>query len=119
MSQIAKYLLGALAALFIVAWQGAALASSLDAPPGQPVSVVVKYADLDLNRPTDVRLLYHRIRLAADRACGEREITGSHLTLPSWRQCVAAAVDAAVVQVDRPALTAYHHEHTADAARRG
>jgi len=119
MSQIAKYLLGALAALFIVAWQGAALATSLDGSAGQPVSVVVKYADLDLNRPADVRLLYRRIRLAADRSCGERVLTGSHLALTSWQQCVAAAVDAAVLQVDRPALTAYHHEHTAEAARRG
>jgi len=119
MSQIAKYVLGALAALFVVAWQGAALGGSLEGSLSQPVSVVVKYADLDLNRPVDVKVLYHRIRLAADRACGEREITGSHLSLPSWEVCVANAVDQAVVRLDRPALTAYHLQHTTDVARKG
>jgi len=119
MNQFVKYALGALAALFVVAWQGAALATSLDAPPGQPVSVSVKYADLDLSRPADVKVLYHRIHRAADAACGERELMGSHLPLPSWSQCVAQAVDAAVAQVDRPALTAYHHEHTTEVARKG
>ena len=119
MNQIVKYALGALAALFVVAWQGAALAASLDVAPGQTVAIAVKYADLDLSRPTDVKRLYHRIRLAADAACGERELTGSHLAQPSWQQCVVQAVDLAVAQVDRPTLTAYHHQHTTDVARRG
>jgi UrcA family protein len=119
MNQIVKYALGAFAALFIVAWQGATLAASLDGSSARTGSVAVRYADLDLSRPADVKVLYHRIRLAADATCGERELTGAHLPLPSWEQCVAQAVDAAVARVDRPALTAYHHEHTTDVARKG
>ncbi|HEY3809062.1 MAG TPA: UrcA family protein [Steroidobacteraceae bacterium] len=116
MSKLTEYLLGALAALFIVAWQGAALGASLDGSAGQ--SVTVRYADLDLNRPADVKTLYQRIRHAAYGACGERELTGSHLPLPSWQTCVRDAVDQAVAQLDRPALTAYHREHS-EAARKG
>jgi UrcA family protein len=119
MNQIVKYALGALAALFVVAWQGAALAASLDGPSARTVSVSVRYADLDLSRPGDVKVLYHRIRVAADAACGERELTGSHQRASSWVQCVAQAVDEAVARVDRPALTAYHHVHTTEVARKG
>ena len=119
MDQIAKYVLGALAALLVVAWQGAALGASLEGLPGESVSVVVKYGDLDLNRPADVTVLYHRITRAADRACGERELTGSYLARPSWTRCVAAAVDQAVSRLDRPALTAYHRQHSTDVARKG
>jgi UrcA family protein len=119
MDQIVKYVLGALAALLVVASQGAALGASLEVVPGQSVSVAVKYADLDLNRPADVQVLYHRITRAADRACGEREFTGSHLPGPSWEQCVAGAVEQAVERLDRPALSAYHREHSTDVARKG
>ena len=119
MSKFIEYAVGALAALFIVAWQGAALGGSLDGPAGQTVSISVRYADLDLSRPADVKTLYQRIRHAADRACGERELTGSHTVIPSWKHCVTDAVDNAVIQLDRPALSAYHREHTTDVARKG
>jgi UrcA family protein len=119
MSQITKYLVGAAAALVLTAWEGVAVGTSLDGAGDPPHPVKVRYADLDLNQPHDVRVLYHRIRLAADRACGEREITGSHLSLPSWEVCVAGAVDQAVLRLDRPALTAYHLQHTIDLARKG
>jgi UrcA family protein len=118
MTKLTEYMLGALAALFIVAWQGAALGASLDGTAGPTVSVTVRYADLDLRRPADVEKLYQRIRHAAYGACGERELTGSHAVLPSWQKCVTDAVDQAVTQLDRPALTAYHREHS-EAARKG
>lgn len=51
MSPIAKNLMGAVAALALTAWQGAALSTSLSGTAGQTHSVtVVHYADLDLNR---------------------------------------------------------------------
>jgi UrcA family protein len=110
-SQITKYLVGAAAALALTAWQGAALGTSLEGTTDQPQPVKVQYADLDLNQPRDVRVLYHRIRLAADESCGVGEITGSHLKLASWQQCVLRAVDETVTRLDRPALTAYHRQH--------
>jgi UrcA family protein len=119
MSQITKYLVGAAAALALTAWQGIALGTSLDGSALQAHAITVKYTDLDLNRPADVRILYHRIRFAAKESCGLGEITGSHLKLASWEVCVAGAVEQAVAKVDRPALTAYHRQHTADASRKG
>jgi len=119
MSQITKYLAGAAAAMLLTAWQGAALGRSLDGAADQPHPVTVKYADLDLNRPGDVRILYHRVRLAANESCGIGEITGSHLKLQSWEECVARAVDETVTHLDRPALTAYHRQHTIEASWKG
>ena len=119
MSQITKYLLGAAVAIVLTAGQGVALGTSLDGAGDQPQPVKVQYADLDLNQPHDVRVLYHRIRLAADESCGTGDITGSHLKLQSWEQCVARAIDETVATLDRPALTAYHRQHTIDASRKG
>jgi UrcA family protein len=119
MSQITKYLVGAAAAMVLTAWQGIALGTSLEGTADQPQPVKVRYADLDLNQPHAVRVLYHRIRLAADESCGVGEITGSHLKLKSWEQCVAHAVDETVTRLDRPALTAYHRQHTTDASWKG
>ena len=119
MSQITKYLVGAAAAIVLTAGQGVALGTSLEGTADQPHPVTVRYADLDLNQPHDVRVLYHRIRLAADKSCGIGEITGSHLKLQSWEECVARAVDETVTRLDRPALTAYHREHSIEASWKG
>jgi UrcA family protein len=119
MSEIAKYVLAAAAALLLTAWQAAAVGASLDGGGNRTPSIAVKYSDLDLNRPSDVRVLYRRIRFASEESCGLSEITGSHQQLPSWKRCVAGAIDRAVAQVDRPALTAYHRQHAADAASKG
>jgi UrcA family protein len=119
MSQITKYLVGAVAAMVLTAWQGVALGTSLEGTADQPHPIKVRYADLDLSQPRDVRVLYHRIRLAADESCGIGEITGSRLKLSSWEQCVARAVDEAVTRLDRPALTAYHRQHSIDASGKG
>ncbi len=119
MSQVTKYVLGAVAALLLTAWQAAAVGASLDGAGAPTRPIAVKYSDLDLNRTADVRVLYQRIRQAAQTSCGISEITGSHLKLPSWQQCVAGAIDRTVAQVDRPALTAYHRHYTADTAGKG
>jgi UrcA family protein len=115
MSQYMKYALAA-AAVTLSTWQGSALADPLNT---ETQSITVRFADLDLNQPQDIRVLYRRINLAAGIACGESKQTGSNLPLPSWQHCVAGAVDAAVLQLDRPALTAYHRAHTSDTAWKG
>ena len=43
MSKITEYVLGAMAALFIVAWQGLALGSSLEGASGTTVAVHFSY----------------------------------------------------------------------------
>jgi UrcA family protein len=121
MSAFTKYTLAAVVAVVMTVWQAAALAASLSGAAAAPAtqSVVVRYADLDLNRPQDVKVLYGRIQGAAGHACGEEYLTGSILPLPSWQQCVVRAVDEAVARLDRPTLSAYHREHTTDASRKG
>jgi UrcA family protein len=113
MSQLMKYALAAVAAVVLTGFQGAAFGSSSD-----QTQITVRYADLDLNRPEDIKILYHRIELAANLVCGEGEVTGSHLPRPSWERCMSVAVNSAVTQVDRAALSAYHSAHSANIAGR-
>jgi len=119
MYPITKYALAAVAAVTLTLWQAAALGGSLSGAADKTQQITVRYADLDLNQPQDVKVLYQRIKVAATLSCGERELVGSHLPLPSWQHCVTGAVDSAVARLDRPALSAYHRAHTVEAAGRG
>jgi len=119
MSPISKYALATAAAVSLTAWHGVALGDSLSQSRDGTQAVVVRFADLDLNQSKDIQILYHRIKLAAGIVCGPRELTGSRLPLLSWQHCVAGAVDSAVLQLDRPALSAYHRAHTSDAVWKG
>jgi UrcA family protein len=71
-------------------------------------STAVHYNDLSLDRAVDVKTLYRRIETAADRVCGPREVTGSHLPAPSYLPCYDVAVRQAVESVANPALSAYY-----------
>jgi UrcA family protein len=94
------------------AWQCDALAAP-EAPTARDVNqTTVHFGDLNIDQPAGAAVLYRRIQYAAQRVCGEPQLTGSHVVSPDWRRCVAQAVDRAVVAVDRPALTAYHRVHT-------
>jgi len=81
-------------------------------PAGQH-SQVVRYSDLDLNRRDGIEALYGRIDRAARIACGPPIMTGSRIPTFSWQACVADAIKAAVVKLDKPALTAYYVERVA------
>jgi len=73
-----------------------------------PQSVTVRYSDLNLDRPTDVGRLYSRIRGAAESVCGEPDPAYDFWVNPAWQRCVNDAIGRAVLQVDRPALSAYY-----------
>jgi UrcA family protein len=111
MSSIASKLIHATAALLAVASQAYAAAPASVVNPDTH-STTVHFADLDLDHPAGITSLYRRLNWAAERDCGEPRLTGSHMTSPIWRRCVAQAVDAAVTALDRPALTAYHRAQT-------
>jgi UrcA family protein len=119
MSYVTRIMLGALAALVSTVWLAAVVVLPAAAAAGELHALAVRFSDLNLDRAADVRILYHRINLAADQVCGEKTVTGSNLILPSWQRCVELAVNQAVVQLDRPALSAYHQQLTADSARKG
>jgi UrcA family protein len=97
------------AALMLLAgaWQCDALAAP-QAPSARDEQITVHFGDLNLDQTAGAAVLYRRIEHAAERVCGEPQLTGTHQVSPNWRRCVAQAVDRAVVAVDRPALTAYH-----------
>jgi UrcA family protein len=71
-------------------------------------SVVVQFDDLNLDTAPGVARLYKRLHVAAEQVCDSPVATGSRFIARDWRQCIDAAVDRAVKQVDRPAVTAYH-----------
>ena len=68
----------------------------------------VRYDDLNLATPVGVEALYRRIQDAARDACGPSVVTGTHIVVESWKDCVNTSVRQAVLAVDRPALTTYY-----------
>jgi UrcA family protein len=94
---IAAAIFGALAASF-------SAVSAADAN-SKPVSVNVKSADLNLSSPAGARLLYDRIRAAAESACSyywfERDA--------DQIRCIHDAIANAVTKVNRPTLFAVYN----------
>jgi UrcA family protein len=94
---IATAIFGALAFSFSAV--SAADASS------KPINVNVKSADLNISSPAGARVLYGRIRAAAENACSyywfERDA--------DQVRCVHDAIANAVTKVNRPALSAVYN----------
>ena len=109
MHSLTRTLIGAVVALLICGAEVALFAAGASAAE-VPHSLTVHYADLNLDRPTDVATLYRRIAFAAQDICGPRLLTGSHLPEPGYQVCFNDAVAGAVARVDRPALSAYHQQ---------
>lgn len=90
------------------------LAATLGAVAGETAADVpaltVRYADLNLNTPAGVAVLYKRIHNAAGRVCGD---TGSR----QWSEaaaaqaCVKQAVSTSVRFVNNPLLTNEYRNH--------
>jgi UrcA family protein len=111
MSRKPRIWINAAVLLLGAAWQYGAFAST--PPAGEDVRrITVRFDDLNLEQPRGVAALYRRVRHAAEQVCGEPQRPGEAIISADWRACVAQAVERAVVAVDRPALTAYHREHT-------
>jgi UrcA family protein len=81
------------------------------APPQDVPSVVVQFADLDLSRSEGARVLYQRLKRAAEAICApldDRELA-RHMRFTA---CLQNAIGPAVVKVNQPALTAYYTTKT-------
>jgi UrcA family protein len=105
--------IGAAALLMTMAWQRDALAAASTASAaGDVPQAIVHFGDLNLDQPSGVATLYHRISFAAQNVCGDKYLPGSFIISPYWRSCTAQAIARAVAAVDRPALTAYYRVHT-------
>ncbi len=77
-------------------------------PAATEPSRVVSYSDLDLSTEAGVRTLYGRIQNAAWRVCGDIVEPHNAAAAAENAKCRQALVDAAVAQVNKPALTALH-----------
>jgi UrcA family protein len=107
MYSINKIVISGLIALLVCIGEGALFAADTSAAE-LPQSITVRFADLNLDQPADAGKLYHRIRIAAESICSQRELDGTHRVSPAWERCVNDAVALAVARVDRPTLSAYH-----------
>jgi UrcA family protein len=93
---IAAAVFGALAASF-------SAVSAAD--PSSSVSVTVKFADLDINKPSDALIVYNRIRAAAQGACSYYWFK----TDADEARCVQNAIANGVTKLNRPALSAVYN----------
>jgi UrcA family protein len=82
-------------------------------------SIEVRYSDLDLDKEAGVANLYVRLKNAAEQVCDIGYRPPALFLSSSWRACVTAALDEAVANVDRPALTAYHAARASSGGARG
>jgi UrcA family protein len=112
MSRVASIWVNTTASLLAAAWQADAAAAAPAPPAGADVhTVVIHFADLNLEQPAAIATLHRRISVAAEHVCGEPRLTGSRFISDDWRRCVTQAVDQAVSALDRPTLSAYHRTH--------
>jgi UrcA family protein len=87
----------------LVAGQAALAAGSF----GEPLSVTVHYADLNLGTSAGVAALYGRIRSAATVVCVPYK--GQGLAQDAvWHKCIDNAMSRAVAEVHRDVVTAYY-----------
>jgi UrcA family protein len=67
--------------------------------------VTVNFAELDIDKPAGAKKLYKRLRNAAETVCGGRQAVREHR---GARHCYNAALAQAVIDVNKPLLTALH-----------
>jgi UrcA family protein len=73
----------------------------------EPLSVQVKYADLDLSQTADAKTLYQRLASAAGSVC-EPYNGGELVNIHRFQACVRQAISTAVADVNSALLTSYY-----------
>ena len=93
-----------------------AQAQALIEPASRTVNVKVKFADLDLGKPEDARILYLRLQTAARRACGPVNISFDRGRVTStalehdYKSCVANALADVVARLNHPLVSGIYAE---------
>jgi UrcA family protein len=89
-----------------------AAASAIAASPSQfeNRAVSVSFADLNIQNPAGAKVLYTRLRNAAESVCNLESYsdTGSLSRLAKAKQCYFEALDKAVSKIDSDALHKIH-----------
>ena len=102
-----KFALVAVATLGIAFFAAGARAD--DAQVGVPTRKV-SYADLNLDTEAGAKVLYQRIRDAAERVCGDVDSRQMDVAFAA-KTCMDRAIVASVRQVNAARLTRTAHEH--------
>lgn len=97
-------------ALWLTGQASLTLADPPKAPPPVLKSTTVRFADLNLESPEGARALYSRIRSAAGSLCGEQFSLWDGNRSREWKDCYRTTIERAVVQLNRPVLTAVHRD---------
>jgi UrcA family protein len=93
---------------------GAALAAETSASQASgasahaAVTYTVRYEDLDVSSSQGAKILYLRIRYAAEMVCGSAASWGK----TEGQACVSKAINDAVARINRPLLTQYQQQNT-------
>jgi UrcA family protein len=86
-----------------------------DTPPrtvGEPTSLTVRFADLNPATAEGARVLYGRIKSAANKVCGPSFSLWQSDAYWRWRVCYQATIDHTVSQLNLAELTALHRSMT-------
>jgi UrcA family protein len=77
------------------------------AAPGDAHRQVVRYGDLDLDKPAGSQALYQRIVQAAGTVC--RDFEGRELAKAArYAKCQSEAIDGAILAINHPLLSGYY-----------
>jgi UrcA family protein len=77
--------------------------------------VTVRYSDLDLSAPDGMKVLYARLRGAAQSVCGYTTSTPEIRQQIAYHECFDHALDDAVRGIGNPDLQALHTQRTSKA----
>jgi UrcA family protein len=89
---------------------GSILSIAKAVPPSNVPTAVVKFGDLDANRPAGQEELYRRLTRAAHSVCRSLDPSesGAKLLLtPLYKACIDQAVSGAVAKINLPEFTDY------------
>jgi UrcA family protein len=97
-----------LSAVVALATLGIAVSPAIAAAPTAAPARTVRFGDLNLSSNAGLAALHRRLEEAAADVCGPAEVPGSRRISPAYQDCVSDAVHRAVLQINRPEVTAYH-----------
>jgi len=92
----------------ILAMAPLALGTGAQAASPAQGTQVVHYGDLNLDSEQGTHLLYQRLRSASQLVCAPFVEARDLARRRAWQNCVDAALSDAVMQVNRPMLSALH-----------
>jgi UrcA family protein len=102
---------------------GSILTVANAAPPSNAPTAVVKFGDLDANRPAGKEELYRRLTRAAHAVCRSLDPYESGATnfqlIPIYKACIDQAVSDAVAKINLPEFTDYAASRTQKSASTG